>query len=115
MVGVETTYSFSVSDVDGDTVDVTVIGDPPENAVLTSDEGIYHFTFTLDVPVGFNLSFVANDSMGAPTLLDPQVLICGCQNASNCDLEGMANPSADPLIMACDCSDGKRILLVWQN
>ena len=114
IVGVEVTYSFTVVDMEDDVVNVTWIGDPPENAVLTRNNQIYQFNFTLDSPTGFSLSFVANDSLGATTLLDPQVQICGCQNASTCDLEGLPNPSADPVIMACDCSDGKPANVITQ-
>lgn len=107
IVGAEVTYSFTVVDEEDGVANVTWIGNPPDNAVLAKNGQTYDFTFTQASPEGFNLSFIANDSMGAATLLDPQVQICGCRNASTCDLEGLSNPSADPVIMACDCSEGK--------
>ena len=111
VVGSQTTYYFTVTDDGNEPPMVFVIGNQPENAALTKmDEQTYHYTFTLDEPVGFNLSFVANDSLGATSLLDPQMLLCGCVNSSDCTMLGVLAPSADPLVLECDCSAGIHLL-----
>ena len=111
MVGSQTTYYFTVVDDGDEPPTVLAIGNQPESAELSKmDEQTYQYTFTLDEPVGFNLSFVANDSLGATSMLDPQMRVCGCVDSSDCTMLGVLTPSADPLVLECDCFAGIVIL-----
>ena len=61
-----------------------------------------------DTSLNATVSFVAMDVMNASSLLDPQVLVCACQNGGNCTLEGILDQDADPFIMNCVCTEGMR-------
>ena len=107
VVGSQTTYYFTVTDDGDEPPMVFVLGNQPESAVLNQmDEQTYQYSFTLNEPVGFNLSFVASDNMEATSLLDPQMRVCGCASAADCTMLGVLAPSADPLVLECDCSPG---------
>ena len=59
-----------------------------------------------DTSLNATVSFIAMDMLNASSLLDPQVLVCACQNGGNCTLEGIIGRDVDPLIMNCICTEG---------
>ena len=104
-IGQPSTYQFSVSD--SDSFVLNIVGSLSGN--LEVDSEAHTFTVNVDHMPTSTVSFVAKDSLNASSLLDPQVLICACQNEGNCTLEGVLNRDADPLIMNCICPEGKDI------
>ena len=100
--GQASVYRFMATDTDEFTV--THQGDLP-NTLVNSTSGMYSFTVNDSAVTNTTVSFVAKDSLNASSLLNPQVLVCACQNG-NCTLEGVLNRDADPLIMNCVCPEG---------
>lgn len=106
IVGEVNVYNFVVTDSDNFTV--MIDGDPPDNSLFVDDgEGKYTFTWTPVVTPTTELSFVAEDELGAVTLLSPVLQVCTCFNEGECILEGV--PSTNRLIrhLTCICTDGK--------
>ncbi len=41
-----------------------------------------------------------------------QIQICGCENGGNCTIDGISETSANPLILICNCPEGKIIMIL---
>ena len=54
------------------------------------------------------LTFIATDSLGAIAFLQPQLLVCPCQNEGNCTTGGLLDTAANPLLMNCLCNPGNK-------
>ena len=104
MVTVETisTYIFNVTD-DND-FNVSLSGDElPGNVYLTQEGNTFTFTWNLTEFENTTLMFIATDNLGAISFLQPQLLICPCNNDGNCTTSGLLDTAADPLLMNCLC------------
>ena len=101
-IGQPSIYQFVATDTNNFTI--TVMGGIGE---LTQDGDTYSLTVHVnDTSLNTSMSFLAMDVLNASSLLDPQVLICACQNGGNCTLDGIIGRDADPLIMDCICNEG---------
>ena len=101
-IGQPSIYQFVATDTNN--FAITVMGGIGE---LTQDGNAYSLTVhENDTSLNTTVSFLARDILNASSLLDPQVLICGCQNGGNCTMEGIIGRDADPLIMDCICDEG---------
>jgi len=109
-VGQNAVYTFTVVD-EGDTFTVEVVGEIPEGASFEDNgEGEYTFSWNLEVVTNRSgvpaLSFRANDSGGAVSLLTPQLVVCPCTNDGECTRRGILNTALPVLIMNCICPEG---------
>ena len=110
-VGQRAVYNFTVVDEE-DTFTVEVVGEIPEGATFEdSGEGDYTFSWNLEVVTNRSdvpaLSFQANDSAGAVSLLTPQLVVCPCTNDGECTLRGILNTALPVLVMNCICPEGE--------
>ena len=110
-IGQPSSYQFSVSD--SDSFALNILGNL--SGTLERNSEAHMFTVYLAHVTTSTVSFVARDSLNASSLLDPQVLICACQNDGNCTLEGVLNRDADPLIMNCVCPEGTLFAVMFNN
>ncbi len=106
----ESVYFFNATD-EGDNFTVTISGDQPVNSSLENNGSLYTFTWTLQELDNTSVSFLAMDSFGAVSMLDPQVQICVCENGGTCTLNGLSSITSDPLILNCECQQGKQLEL----
>ena len=100
-IGQPSTYEFMVTDTNE--FNVTAFG-----GIGSLNRNGAMYTLTVhenDTSLNTTVSFVARDSLNASSMLNPQVLVCACQNG-NCTLEEVLNRDADPLIMNCVCPEG---------
>ena len=110
-VGQPSVYTFTIMD-DSDSVVPMIEGGLPPNANLANDGNTYTLTWLLmssDL-TDFNrtIRIIARDSLSASSLLVPQLQICACNSmGGNCTLEGLVDIIANPLILNCECNQGK--------
>lgn len=110
ILGQESVYVFNATD-QGDNFTVTINGDRPVNSSLENSGSVYTFSWTLRELANASVSFMATDSFGAVSMLDPQVQICACENSGSCTVEGLSSTTGDPLLLNCECTQGKAITL----
>eukprot|EP00118_Oscarella_pearsei_P011047 m.71118 g.71118 ORF g.71118 m.71118 type:complete len:1682 (+) comp35728_c0_seq1:100-5145(+) len=108
-VNVTSVYEFDVSDPN-DTVTVSLTGLlPPASAYNLSRNGSkYHFTWTPSGLTSVDLQFVATDSLGATSLLNPLVRLCPCRlelNATCSDVDE-TDENIRFVIQSCSCGPG---------
>ena len=96
-------YVFNVTDANSFNVS---LGDELLDGYLTQDGNIFTFTWNLSEFENTTLMFIATDSLGAITFLQPQLLVCPCQNDGNCTTGGLLDTAANPLLMNCLCNPG---------
>lgn len=102
-VGEESVYVFNVTD-EGDTFNVTFIGEFPVGSTLDRDSStLYTFRWTLESPENATLEFSAVDSLGAGAMLSPRVEICGCENGGTCTFDGIQNLDSSSIVLNCEC------------
>ena len=101
----ESFYFFNVSD-EGDSFTVAISGGQPNNSTLRSNGSLYTFTWTLMELKNSTVTFVANDSFDAVSMLTPQIQICACENNGTCTIEGLTSVDQNPLVLNCECSPG---------
>ena len=108
-IGQESVYIFNATD-EGDSFTVNVIGGLPVNSALDPGPNgtVYTFTWTLMESDNITVVFSATDSQNATYILTPQVQICRCENNGNCTLDGLLNLEQNPILMNCQCTEGKR-------
>ena len=105
-VGELSEYTFNVTDDDNFTLSVAMAGVSTE-LIDTMVNGVFIFRITLPAAdSGFTLDITATDDEGASSLFSPQVQICACLNGGNCTIDGILNPTADPLLLRCICPLG---------
>ena len=107
-LGQETTYNFTVEDLDGDNYTVNYATDQQlANISLTNDgNGNYSFKFTVYEQNNVTLAFTAKDSIGAAASHIPILEVCGCINGGNCTLQGLLIIDSTTIIMNCECPEG---------
>ncbi len=108
----ESVYFFNATD-EGDNFTVTISGDQPVNSSLENNGSLYTFTWSLQELDNRTITFLASDSMNAVSMLDPQILFCVCENNGTCTLDGLLSTDQNPLIMNCECQQGKHTD-IWQ-
>lgn len=105
----ESHYIFSVTD-DQDSFTLIVEGGLPENANMHNQGSTYMLTWTLmRFSSDFNrtIRIVAKDGLNATALLVPQLQVCACGEGGNCTVEGLLSSIENPLVMNCECNEGK--------
>ncbi|XP_003384557.1 PREDICTED: mucin-like protein [Amphimedon queenslandica] len=108
---VPVTYNFHVSDTGA--VTVAVSGSEPSTGSLNdlgNGDWEYTFTWTIDNPTSFSLSFVATDAFNASATLVPLVSICGCINDGNCTYDGVVDATNTTIVLPCECPED-----VWEG
>ena len=106
-VGQEAVYNFTVKDNSSNfTVTAMAVVDTGSVSLTNDGNGNYSFKLLIYEPQSFNLSFVAEDSMGATASLNPIVEVCGCKNGGKCTLQGLLQIEISTIIMNCECSKG---------
>lgn len=100
----QSAYTFNATDEGNFTV--TISGDLPSNSSLENIGSLYTFTWTLREIVNRTLTFLATDSLSAVSMLQPQLLICACENNGTCTTNGLLSTDQNPLIMNCECQPG---------
>ena len=106
-MGEESVYVFNVTD-EGDTFNVTFIGEFPVGSTLDRDSStLYTFRWTLESPENATLEFSAVDSLGAGAMLSPRVEICGCENGGTCTFDGIQNLDSSSIVLNCECPQGE--------
>lgn len=105
IVGQEAVYNFTVKD-DSSNFTVTAMVDAGSVSLTNDSNGNYSLRLTIYEPQSFNLSFIAEDSMGAAASLNPIVEVCGCKNGGKCTLQGLLQIEISTIIMNCECSKG---------
>lgn len=96
-------YIFNVTDANGFNVS---LGNELLDEYLTQDGDIFTFTWNHTEFDNTTLMFIATDSLGAIAFLQPQLLVCPCQNNGNCTTGGLLNTATNPLLMNCLCNPG---------
>lgn len=108
-VGVESIYSFVVTDFSNFTVTIEG-GSPQDGLLLDVGQGRYSFSWTPASTPTQNLSFIAQDSVGAVTIHSPILQVCTCFNGGQCTVDGVQ--STDLLVrnLTCICTEGMILL-----
>ena len=113
-VGQEAVYNFTVKDNSSNFTVTAIAVVDNGNVLLTNDSnGNFSFRITIYEPQSFNLSFVAEDSMGAAASLNPVVELCGCKNGGKCTLQGLLKIEITTIIMNCECSKGTIYIYIY--
>ena len=97
-------YIFNVTDTNSFNVS---LGDELLDRYLTQDDDLFTFTWNFTEFENTSLMFIATDTLGAIAFLQPQLLVCPCQNDGNCTTGGLLDTSTNPLLMNCLCNPGK--------
>ena len=98
-------YVFNVTDKNNFNVS---LGDELLDGYLTQDGDLFTFSWNLTEFENMTLTFIATDSLGAIAFLQPQLLVCPCQNEGNCTTGGLLDTAANPLLMNCLCNPGNK-------
>lgn len=110
-------YHFSVSDVN-DTFNVTIYRShgryPPDEFILEKESnGYYNFTWTPKSTKPVTIKFLATDSHGASSVLQPLVQLCGCKLDLGAKCIESDNDIAEHNFVLLDCScDLGRVIVV---
>ena len=96
-------YVFNVTDSNGFNVS---LGSELLDGYLTQDGDIFTFAWNITEFDNTTLMFIATDNLGAIAFLQPQLLVCPCQNDGNCTTGGLLDTTANPLLMNCLCNPG---------
>lgn len=109
-INVSSTYSFYVFDPN-DTYTVSLHGTLPPSSdySFSNDDSAYRFSWTPTSFSNVRLLFVANDSIGAVSLLHPEVRLCGCAlNLNATCVDSSEDGGEDRFITQdCRCGSGK--------
>jgi fibulin 1/2 len=105
-------YSFYVSDPN-DTYSVSLMGilPPSSEFSFTNADNTYNFSWT---PTGFSsvqLNFIANDSVGGMTVLQPEIRLCGCALHLNATCVDASEDGGENRFIIQDCHCG----LGWEG
>ena len=96
-------YVFNVTDTDSFNVS---LGNEALDQYLTQDGNVFAFERNVIEFDNTTLTFIATDSLGAISFLQPQLLLCQCQNNGSCTIGGLLDITANPLLMNCLCNPG---------
>ena len=113
-VGINSTYSFLVTD--GISVSIMVNGqfELPSNVQLTnlSNEDHVLTWIPLDVSEELNITIVALGSRNVSSVFNPHVQLCGCVNNGSCTEAGVLNLQLHFIVLNCECPPGKSCLFI---
>ena len=96
-----------MTDSNNDSFTVSIVGGlPPNSEIVDLGNGIYEFRITLtSIANSFTLEIFAEDDQDAGYVFSTQVQICACVNGGTGTIDGVIDPTANPLVLACDCTN----------
>jgi len=112
-VGINSMYSFMVTDSISVSVMVNRQFDLPSNVLLTniSSEDYVLTWLPLDVSEELNITIVATGARNVSSVFNPRVQLCGCVNNGTCTEDGVLNLQLPFVILNCGCPTGKYDLI----
>ena len=113
-VGINSTYSFLVTNSISVSIMVNGQFELPSNAQLTNMSNEDHVLtwIPLDVSEELNITIVAIGARNVSSVFNPRVQLCGCVNNGSCTEAGVLNLQLPFIVLNCECLPGKNCLFI---
>ena len=106
-VGINSTYSFTVTGSMNVSVVINGQNSLPPNTTFTESGDTFTLTWSpVDISEELNVTIIATAEQNATSMFDPRVQLCGCKNDGNCTEAGVLNLQLPFVVLNCECPAG---------